>query len=117
MRVLWQVSFPAFVGLFSLLLRLSAGDHAVDDAYITFRYATNLANGQGLVYNLGERVLGTWDPPLYAIILGALAWLGDPGNIPRIALWVNALADGMSSRTRLLDWEVRAVAIRCGIVG
>jgi hypothetical protein len=29
-----------------------------DDAYISFRYARNLAEGQGLVYNEGERVEG-----------------------------------------------------------
>jgi hypothetical protein len=29
-----------------------------DDAFISFRYAQNLARGQGLVYNLGERVEG-----------------------------------------------------------
>jgi len=29
-----------------------------DDAYISFRYATNYLNGHGLVYNIGERVEG-----------------------------------------------------------
>lgn len=29
-----------------------------DDAYISYRYARNLANGHGLVYNIGERVEG-----------------------------------------------------------
>jgi len=30
----------------------------VDDAYISFRYAHNLAEGQGLVFNVGEYVEG-----------------------------------------------------------
>ncbi len=30
----------------------------VDDAYISFRYAHNLADGHGLVYNVGQRVEG-----------------------------------------------------------
>jgi len=30
----------------------------VDDAYISFRYAHNLASGQGLVFNPGEYVEG-----------------------------------------------------------
>src|SRR5262245_42468042 len=30
----------------------------VDDAYISFRYARNLAHGLGLVYNEGERIEG-----------------------------------------------------------
>ena len=29
-----------------------------DDAFISFRYAKNLANGSGLVFNSGERVEG-----------------------------------------------------------
>jgi hypothetical protein len=36
-----------------------------DDAYITFRYAQNLVAGNGLIYNLGEPVLGT-TAPLFA---------------------------------------------------
>ncbi|MGE5716575.1 MAG: hypothetical protein ACM369_08000 [Acidobacteriota bacterium] len=43
----------------------------MDDAYITFRYARNLSEGGGLVYNLGERVLGT-SAPLFAVLLAAL---------------------------------------------
>ncbi|MEO5618208.1 MAG: hypothetical protein ABIS67_10585, partial [Candidatus Eisenbacteria bacterium] len=31
---------------------------AQDDAYISFRYARNLLRGEGLVFNVGERVEG-----------------------------------------------------------
>ncbi|HZF13046.1 MAG TPA: hypothetical protein VFE33_30010 [Thermoanaerobaculia bacterium] len=34
------------------------GRYAIDDAYISFRYAQNLARGLGLVFNAGERVEG-----------------------------------------------------------
>ncbi len=44
----------------------------VDDPFITFRYAWNLANGNGLVFNTGERVLGTTSP-LFAVLLGLLS--------------------------------------------
>src|SRR2546422_763411 len=41
-----------------------ASNGLVDDAYIQFRYATNLADGHGPVFNAGERVEGasggTW---------------------------------------------------------
>jgi arabinofuranosyltransferase len=40
----------------------------VDDAFIMFRYADNLANGHGLVWNRGERVEG------YTNFLGTLAF-------------------------------------------
>jgi arabinofuranosyltransferase len=33
-----------------------------DDAYITYRYAQNLASGHGLVFNPGEHILGTTSP-------------------------------------------------------
>ncbi|HSE43629.1 MAG TPA: hypothetical protein VLH08_22905, partial [Acidobacteriota bacterium] len=42
--------------------------YTADDALITFRYAENLAAGNGFVYNVGEKVLGT-TAPLLALIL------------------------------------------------
>lgn len=39
-----------------------------DDAYITYRYALNLARGNGFVYNIGERHLGTTSP-LFTLLL------------------------------------------------
>ena len=43
-----------------------------DDAFITYRYAANFAQGHGLVYNRGEHVLGTTAPG-YAMLLSAIA--------------------------------------------
>lgn len=50
---------------------------ASDDAYITFRYATNFANGHGLVFNLGERVEGYTDF-LWAVIIALFIKLRAP---------------------------------------
>ncbi len=50
------------------------GAWAVDDFYITYRYALNLATGQGFVFNPGERVFGTTDPGL-GLLLALLRWL------------------------------------------
>jgi len=47
----------------------------VDDAWITYRYAENLAGGRGFVYNVGERILGT-TTPLYTLLLAAAGRLG-----------------------------------------
>ncbi|MCB9639599.1 MAG: hypothetical protein H6727_11965 [Myxococcales bacterium] len=63
-----------------------------DDAFITFRYGENLALGRGVVFNVGERLMGStapghlllsalvyaifgkaWVPPLMAL-LGCAAW-------------------------------------------
>jgi hypothetical protein len=49
-------------------------DHTVDDAFITFRYAKNLASGFGPVYNVGERVEG-YTNFLWMLLLAAGAKL------------------------------------------
>ncbi|MGK3997776.1 hypothetical protein [Sorangium sp. So ce1024] len=91
----------------------------IDDAYISYRYARNLARGLGLVYNEGERIEGytnfLWtvllaggvtiglDPDVLAKVLGGLAACGSLGAlylladrlrplgaIPCIATWLFA---------------------------
>lgn len=52
-----------------------ATNYQVDDALITFRYAENIATGNGFVYNIGERVCGT-TTPLFTILLAGFAVLG-----------------------------------------
>lgn len=42
----------------ALVFRTLSENWIVDDAYISFRYAENLASGNGLVFNAGERVEG-----------------------------------------------------------
>jgi hypothetical protein len=50
---------------------------AAEDAYITFRYASNWANGLGPVYNPGERVWG-FSSPLWTALLALFAKTGLP---------------------------------------
>jgi arabinofuranosyltransferase len=47
----------------------------IDDAYISFRYADNLAAGNGLVYNVGERVEG-YTNFLWTVLLALARVLG-----------------------------------------
>jgi hypothetical protein len=47
---------------------------AIDDFYITYRYAWHLAHGDGFVFNLGESVFGLSNPGL-AIVLAGLHWI------------------------------------------
>jgi len=49
--------------------------HIFDDSFITFRYSANFVAGQGLVYNLGERVQGI-TAPLYGLLLALPHALG-----------------------------------------
>lgn len=61
-----------------------------DDAFITYRYADNLARGRGLVFNPGERVFGTTAPGL-ALVLGAGRWAtGVPVH------WLGSAATGFA---------------------
>jgi hypothetical protein len=76
-----------------------------DDAFITFRYARNLAQGMGLVYNPGvawEPVLGTTTPG-YSVLLAGLHWLGL--DMVFASRGVNLICDVISSLliVRLLD--------------
>ncbi|NBO18100.1 MAG: hypothetical protein EBV03_02535 [Proteobacteria bacterium] len=59
------------------LARLAAlgATYSMDDAFITYRYARNLASGHGLVFHAGERVLGT-TTPLYAFLCAGIYRLG-----------------------------------------
>lgn len=55
-----------------------------DDAYITFRYARNLADGAGLVFNLGERVWGLSSVPWALLVSGGLMLHADPLAVTRV---------------------------------
>jgi hypothetical protein len=89
-----QGLFLAFLlGIAFLLGRLSAGPQ-LDDAYITYRYARNVAAGIGLVYNAGERVLAT-TTPLFALLLGGLGRLGL--DIPTAGYALSVLSLGVAA--------------------
>lgn len=62
-----------------------------DDAYITLRYAANLANGLGFVYNRGEAVLGT-TTPLFTVLLAAGARIFGAAHLEAVTLAVDIAA-------------------------
>src|SRR5688572_11448166 len=89
----WLFFIAAGAGLvFLVWLRLQQPPNTVDDAYITFRYARNIATGVGFVYNAGERVLGT-TTPAYALLLALASRVSGFDDFPRLALMVNALVN------------------------
>lgn len=66
--------------LFAVAHCLSFWQYTVEDAYISFRYARNWAAGNGLVYNLGDRVEG-YSNFAWVMVGGALTRLGfEPVN-------------------------------------
>jgi hypothetical protein len=60
--------------------------HAWEDFYITFRASRNLATGQGLVFNVGDR-LQTFTSPIQALLLALSSFLTGNGS-ERAALWL-----------------------------
>ena len=99
-RSRFDVSSPRLRDGISLLLLLlvfvyvgiQTGRVAYDDAWITYRYAYNLASGHGFVYNLGERFLGT-SAPGFTVLLAILGWPA-PDAIPAISSALSALSLG-----------------------
>lgn len=79
------------LALLTACLRLWGGPRTVDDAYITFRYARNIAYGLGFVYNPGEYILGT-TTPLFTLLL-ALIQRTIGSHLDLAALLINAAAD------------------------
>jgi hypothetical membrane protein len=61
-----------------------------DDAFTSFRYAQQLVDGHGLIYNLHERVLGT-TAPLFAIIAAIPLLLSV--SVPKFFIGFNILCD------------------------
>jgi arabinofuranosyltransferase len=72
----WAIGAGLALSLALLMLHASGYRFLTDDAYIAFRYARNLSNGFGLVFNPGyERVEGYSDF-LWVLALAGLARLG-----------------------------------------
>jgi len=55
----------------------------LDDAFITFRYGQNLALGHGMVFNPGERLMGSTSP--VEVLLSALKLPLDDRGLRRAA--------------------------------
>ena len=72
-----------------LLVMASYGVCVQDDAYISFRYARNLAEGHGLVFNPGERVEG-YTNFLWTLAFAPLIGLGLDPTVPALVLGVAA---------------------------
>lgn len=86
-RAIIAGSAMVFLALCFLFWRFVA-----DDAYIVGRYAQNAAAGNGLVYNVGERV-SALTSPLHALLEAALAYCGlDPVKAYRIVAPMLVLA-------------------------
>jgi hypothetical protein len=90
-----------------------------DDAFITFRYADNLAHGHGLVFNAGERVEGytnllwtVWTALGIALGASPEAWAGVSGIACFALTLVLLAARGWSiARSHGLAWPVPVAVV------
>jgi hypothetical protein len=88
-----------------LLIGLRLAGYAPDDMFITYRYAWNLAHGEGLVFNPGERIFGLTNPG-HAVVLALLHsvtrvpvhLLG--GAVYALAFWAVTVFVWMEARRR-----------------
>jgi hypothetical protein len=85
----WQTLLWGLPPVTMMLAGLQHGTLFIDDAYITFRYAEQLAAGHGLVFNPGDPVLGT-STPLFAFILAGLKTVGI--SVLTAAHWLGLLS-------------------------
>jgi len=72
-----------------------------DDAFISFRYARNLAEGHGLVWNPGETPVAGYSTFLWTMLIAGLIRLGAD---PVVGSWVLGLA--LCAGTLVLTWRL-----------
>jgi len=87
------ISATAFFGAMLWYIR-HQGMLSIDDAFITFRYAENIARHNGFVYNLGERTQGT-TTPLFCLLLAGFRVMGM--SVPLAADVINLISSGLAA--------------------
>lgn len=96
---------PAMLLVLAVIGRIVLSEftaYTSDDAFISYRYASNIASGKGFAYNEGESVQGT-STPLYTLILAGAAFVIGPLSIPFVSKMLAVLADGL---TLLIVWRI-----------
>lgn len=73
----------------------AAFSNQYDDAYISYRYAIQLASGNGLVYNIGERIDSA--SSLLHVLALALAYRLGAHDLERVAAGIGVLAAGATA--------------------
>jgi arabinofuranosyltransferase len=101
----WEGTALWIILLFFLLLPQLLGTWIMDDSYISFRYAQNLARGNGLVYNPGEVVEG-YTNFLWTMLAALALALG--GHLPALAGLANTLL-GMGTLVLVYHLGRRAI--------
>jgi arabinofuranosyltransferase len=83
-RTRYLVSGTLLLILAAAVFHIAIVDYSADDGFISFRYADHLARGQGLVYNIGERVEG-YTNFLWVALLAAARFAMPAVDLPQAA--------------------------------
>ena len=107
------------------LVPVLATDAPQDDAYITYRYARNFANGDGFVFNAGEEPVEGYTNFLWTLIIGLGMRAGfDPERFAPglglaatvgVALLTALLARALGARSWLAALAALVYAVRPGL--
>jgi hypothetical protein len=82
----------ALLGIAGLSLALRIAPYQVDDAYIAYRYAANLATGHGFVFNAGGPAVEGFTSPLWMLVLAGLARAASPEILPSAGMVLGLLS-------------------------
>lgn len=98
-------SVRAFMALICVayLAHVYVYNYVCDDTFISMRYARNLAEGHGLVFNPGDRVEG-FTSPLWTLLLAGIHWLGGD-----LLLWARLLGVIAGLCTIMLSYRLAAL--------
>jgi len=99
-RQLRTLLLAAYLPLVTAIIYALLSNWAYDDPYITYRYARNLADGLGFVYNPGQRVLST-TTPFFTLLLAALGYLWS--DLPHLANLIGAFSLALGG---VFVWEL-----------
>lgn len=83
-------------------------DLTIDDAYITFRYSQNLADGHGPVWNVGQDPVQGYTNLLWMLLLTPAAWAGASLPVAAKLLGLASLAGTVAvAYLAAADWSGR----------
>ena len=108
-RVSVLTCFACAVAWWIIFMHITGVTH--EDALITYRYAQNLASGNGFVFNTGQRVLGT-TTPLLTLLLGGVGRCLGLATIPLAATLTMAL---FGILTGIVVYYIM-VALKCSLM-
>ena len=94
-----QIEIASFITTFLIGLMLfsfSGMRFPNDDQFILYRYVDNIVSGNGFVFNVGEKVLGS-TTPLFTIVSSLFHFLFKSVSIPDVVAYLNIILFAVSS--------------------